>query len=170
MGKGATRIIVYSLAGILLSGIGAPIVQAAPQNRHDRQQQEQQRQGPQRPNPPRENSRERQDRNNHYRNNDGRRHVYNNERYRASHWRESSHIYERRQPWFWHSRDHVGRNRIIDARWDREFPGLRSYRWHGPGFWYRDIEYRDLVLFYERWKHVGVNRFLGSRQVYNDPG
>lgn len=41
MMKNAQKIIVYSLLGILLNGIGAAVVQAAPGKPEDRQQQEQ---------------------------------------------------------------------------------------------------------------------------------
>ena len=41
MNKSAKNLIVYSLASILLIGVGAPVVQAAPQTREDQKQEEQ---------------------------------------------------------------------------------------------------------------------------------
>ena len=243
MKRNAKNIIVYSLASMLLIGVGAPVVQAAPQNRDERQQEEQQRQKPakpaqtraeqqrpnvQRPEQPRvapqrssaqsqerehaqqhirdtqtqdreraeqqrlntqrqererterqrlnnqtqereraqqqrlntqrlERERteqhrlnaQRQERENRFQDNNARRHVYNNDRYRSQYWRDSDQRYEHRQPWTWNSRGHEGRRIIHDDSWNREFPGLRSYRWNGPGFWYQGIEYRDVVLFYD---------------------
>ncbi len=236
MNTRAKNLIVYSLASILLIGIGSPVVQAAPQNRDERQQEEHQRQRPgkpsqtraeqQRPNVQRQErtnvqrqererteqqrlnmqrqereraeqqrlntqrqereraeqqrlntqrqereraeqqrlntqrqereraeqhrlSEQRRDRENRFRDNNMRRHIYNNERYRERHWRESDHRYEHRQPWNWYSRGHAGRRIILDDSWNREFPGLRSYRWRGPGFWYQGVEYQDVVLFYD---------------------
>jgi len=251
MEKSAKKLLVYSLAGILLSGIGAPIVQAAPQGRGDRQQQElsqteqekqeakkqeqqrvvnqrqeqqrqsqqeqqrvvnqrqeQQRQSQQeqqrmvnqrqeqqraeqlrttqqrviaqrleqqradqqrleqqrvsvqrqeqqrradqlRQSQLQENDREWRNRNYNTRDYGIRRHEYNNDQYRSSQWISSSDRFEHRQPWEWRSRDISGRHRITDSRWDREFPGLRSYRWQGNGFWYQGNQYRNLVLFYD---------------------
>ena len=137
MEKCTSKIIVYSLAGILLSGIGASVVQAAPGDRDNRE--------PDRRQERRIDNNERD----HQRNTVARRHVYNQEQYRTPHWSESGQNYEHRQPWAWASRNHAGRQRIMDGNWDREFPGLRSYRWHGPGFWYRGAEYQDLVMFYD---------------------
>ena len=243
MNKSAKNLIVYSLASILLIGVGAPVVQAAPQTREDQKQEEQRRQRPakpdqtrvapqrpivQKPEQPRvdpqrstvqrqererteqhrlntqrqereraeqhrlseqrrdreraEQNRintqrqereraeqhrlseqrrdreraeqhrlneQRRDRENRFRDNNVRRHIYNNDRYRAQHWRESVLRYEHRQPWTWYSRGHANRRIILDDSWNREFPGLRSYRWRGPGFWYQGDEYQDVVLFYD---------------------
>ena len=243
MKRNAKNIIVYSLASMLLIGVSAPVVQAAPQNRDERQQEEQQRQKPakpaqtrveqqrpnvQRPEQPRvapqrssEQSQERErarqhilntqtqdreraeqqrlktqtqereraqqqrlntqrqererteqyrlntqrqereraeqyrlntqrrDRDDRFRDNHVQRNIYNNDRYRSQYWRDSDQRYEHRQPWTWNSRGHEGRRIILDDSWNREFPGLRSYRWNGPGFWYEGIEYRDVVMFYD---------------------
>lgn len=211
MEKNAKKFIVFSLASILLSGVGAPIVQAAPQNRNDRQHQEQrqeterekeqqradrqraesQRQEKQRNDQHRvnaqrqeeqrraeqnrihaqrqeeqrrlyvhrDNDREWQHRDDHRRDDDrrwdedrrrnfeARRHIYNNERYRSQYWENTHEYVEYRQPWKWYSTNHANRLRITDARWNREFPDLRSYVWRGSGFWYRGNEYRDVILF-----------------------
>ena len=213
MNKSAKNLIVYSLASILIIGVGAPVVQAAPHTREDQKQEEQRRQRPakpdqtrvapqrpivQKPEQPRVDpqrstvqrqererteqhrlntqrqereraeqhrlseqrrdreraeqhrlNEQRRDRENRFRDNNVRRHIYNNDRYRAQHWRESVLRYEHRQPWTWYSRGHANRRIILDDSWNREFPGLRSYRWRGPGFWYQGVEYQDVVLFYD---------------------
>jgi len=97
----------------------------------------------------RQRERDWQNFNRQQRNEDVRRRIYNNDYYRAPHWRHSIQNYEYRRPWEWYSRNHSGRRLITDARWNREFPGLRSYRWFGNGFWYRGTEYRELILFYD---------------------
>lgn len=49
MNKSAKNLIVYSLASILIIGVGAPVVQAAPHTREDQKQEEQRRQRPAKP-------------------------------------------------------------------------------------------------------------------------
>ncbi len=245
MENNAKKIIVFSLASILLSGVGAPIVQAAPQNRNDRQQheqqleqerdkekekqrsdsqrQEKQRNDQQRVNAQRQEEQRRteqnrvsaqrqeeqrrteqnrisaqrqeeqrreeqrrlyaqrqeeqrreeqrrlyahrdndrgwQNRDDHRRDDDrrwdddrrrnyeARRHIYNNERYRSPYWGNTYKYVEYRQPWKWYSTNHSNRRLITDGRWNQEFPDLRSYSWHGSGFWYQGNQYRDLILF-----------------------
>lgn len=80
---------------------------------------------------------------------DFRPHRYDQPQYYKKDWREINKKHHYRMPWDWHSRAIKGRKLIHDRRWHDRFPGLRSYAWNGPGFWYRGMEYRNLVLFYD---------------------
>jgi len=134
------------------------------QQRQYTQQQQQQRQGYQRAEQQRQytqqqqqqqlynqrhNDREWQNRYNPQRSHVIRRQIYSHDRYHSHYWRPATHIYEYKRPWSWYSRNHFGRRLINDLYWNREFPGLRSYYWRGSGFWYRGMEYTNLVLFYD---------------------
>jgi hypothetical protein len=179
MEKQAKHIIIYALAGILLIGIGAPIAQAAPNNRdQERQRQEASHTDKQREGRRHVEEQRRQDRRFYQPNSNVRRHEYTDDRYRSSNWRTETQYYDHKQPWNWHSSNHNGRVRINDNRWNQEFPGLHSFRWNGPGFWYRGHEYRDLVLFYNTGDSlVSVGFWVGgtfimirddNRSYYND--
>ena len=79
------------------------------------------------------------------------RYEFRDHRYHGEYWRRPVHHYAHRKPWYWHSRRYHGTTIIVDVDWNQCFPGLRSYRWHGRGFFYRGIEYVDAVLFYDNY-------------------
>jgi len=61
---------------------------------------------------------------------------------------------ESQLPFKWHERfDAVENHRqfepIRDREWERRFPGLHAYRWHGPGFWHHGHYVDDAVVFFD---------------------
>lgn len=62
---------------------------------------------------------------------------------------------EYRSSYHWHShRRHHHGHLIVDVRWNRYFPNYRSYWYEGPGFFYRGIEYRKVVMFYDKFDQL----------------
>lgn len=86
----------------------------------------------------------------------GRHHDWSHPTYRHNHWRPIPYPTHRNFPFRWHDRiGHYSSNyhveQIHDRGWHGRFPGLRLFRWadrNGEGFWYRDHQIREAVMFY----------------------
>lgn len=113
------------------------------QPKHNNQQQHQEKHDNQ------QQGHEEQQHQNDQRDNQQEHHSWSNPAYNNENWRHSENRFEGSFPFGWHDpHDRYYGEWIDDDDWSGRFPGLRSYKWRGEGFWYHNKHVTDAVLFY----------------------